>query len=72
MINDTGGARLPDPVVHFAFRDIEIDDVAQVPDEHVRLERIASKLSIMAEYKRTGIVPAGARIRAGTRYLKIT
>ena len=51
---------------------VEIDDVAQVPDEHVRLERIASKLSIMAEYKRTGIVPAGARIRAGTRYLKIT
>jgi hypothetical protein len=51
---------------------VEVEDVAQVPDEHVRLERIASKTSIMAEYKRTGIVPAGARIRPGTRYLKIT
>ena len=28
MINDAGGARLADHVVHFALRDIEIDDVA--------------------------------------------
>lgn len=50
---------------------VEIEDVDQVPDEHVRLERIASKTSIMAEYKRTGLVPAGCRIKSGTRYLKI-
>jgi hypothetical protein len=51
---------------------VELEDVAQVADEHVRLERIPSKVSLMAEYKRTGVVPAGVRIRPGTRYLKIT
>ena len=51
---------------------VEVDDVAQVPDEHVRLERIASKTSIMAEYKSLGIIPAGVRIKRGNRYLKIT
>jgi hypothetical protein len=51
---------------------VELEDVAQVADEHVRLERVASKVSLMAEYKRTGVVPAGVRIRPGTRYLKIT
>jgi hypothetical protein len=51
---------------------VELEDVAQVADEHVRLERIPSKVSLMAEYKRTGVVPAGVKIRPGTRYLKIT
>jgi hypothetical protein len=51
---------------------VEVEDVAQVPDEHVRLERIASKVSIMAEYKSLGIIPAGVRIKRGSRYLKIT
>ena len=50
---------------------VEVLDGAAVPDACCVFERTPSKSSIMQEYRRTGIVPAGCAINAGRRSLRI-